>query len=295
LRLRNREPLGVDPATISYVILTHGHLDHCGYLPVLVKHGFRGKVLCSPPTKDVAEIILKDSARIKEEETGRANRRGYTRYKWAAPLYTLRDVKRLLPHFETHAANHQWIKITDELDIRFTSSGNILGSGFVEISGSFGCLVLPGDLGRSSPRILPPPEPIECTDVLVLESTYGDRIHASAPPADELAAVINETFTRGRRLADGEREIKFFGHWYHVRASVRQIGALSAHADQTEILNSLRGFRSNPRNIFLNHGEPSALRALAEKLRSTFGWQGVVPKLDAEYSLPEKSKRSVIV
>ncbi|MBI4947534.1 MAG: MBL fold metallo-hydrolase [Bacteroidetes bacterium] len=192
LRLKNREHLPVDVRDIHLVILTHAHLDHCGHLPLLVKAGYNGKILMTPPTRDLAEIILRDSAKIQEEDAERENRYGISKHKPSLPLYTVKDVELTLKYFET-CMDHDWIKISDNIRFRFMKNGHILGSAFVDLDCFGKRIIFSGDIGRKNSEILNDPVQLEEADFLVMESTYGDRLHPTTPVKDELADIINET------------------------------------------------------------------------------------------------------
>jgi metallo-beta-lactamase family protein len=199
LRLKNRESLPVDINSIGIVILTHAHLDHCGYLPLLVKSGYAGKILMTPPTRDLAEIILRDSAKIQEEDAERANREGFSKHSPSLPLYTLKDVENTLKQFYVYDDN-EWINISQNIEFRFIQNGHILGSCFVQIN-CFGRKILfSGDIGRSNDDIMKPPSIVEEAEFLVMESTYGDRLHATTPVKDELAEIINDTIHQSGNL-----------------------------------------------------------------------------------------------
>ncbi len=192
LRLKNREPLPITVSDIHTVILTHAHLDHCGYLPLLIKSGYKGKILMTPPTRDLAEIILRDSAKIQEEDADRENREGLSKHKPSLPLYTVKDVETALKHFYVYSDN-EWINLSPNIEFRFIKNGHILGSCFVEINCFGKRIVFSGDIGRTHDEILNPPSVIEGADFLVMESTYGDRLHGTIPVRDELAKIINDT------------------------------------------------------------------------------------------------------
>lgn len=199
LRLQNWQKLPVDPAEIDAVILTHAHLDHSGYLPLLVRNGFTGKIYCTAPTKELAKIILTDSAHIQEEDADYANKAGYSKHSPAKPLYTSEDVFRSLKLI-CPLSPDKWIKIADETKIRFSQSGHILGSAFVEINSLGTKIVFTGDLGRATPLMMRAPSQITAADYLVIESTYGDRIHSSESPLHVLKRVINDTLARKGHL-----------------------------------------------------------------------------------------------
>ncbi|HRK02186.1 MAG TPA: MBL fold metallo-hydrolase [Oligoflexia bacterium] len=199
LRLQNWAEFPIDPRSITAVVLTHAHLDHSGYLPLLVKKGFAGKIYCTPPTRDLSKIILEDSAEIQEEDADYANKKGYSKHDPAKPLYTIEDVRRSLRHF-TVVPNSDWFKINDRIKFRFKPNGHILGSAFIELKIGTTKITFSGDMGRKNPIILNPSSSPEKTDFLIVESTYGDRLHPNLSPARELKRIINETLARKGKL-----------------------------------------------------------------------------------------------
>jgi metallo-beta-lactamase family protein len=199
LRLKNREPLPVPVSDIGLVILTHAHLDHCGHLPLLVKAGYSGKILMTPPTRDLAEIILRDSAKIQEEDAEKENRYGISKHNPSLPLYTVKDVENTLKQFYVYSDN-QWINISPNIEFRFIQNGHILGSCFVEVNCFGKKIVFSGDIGRSNDDIMKAPSVIEEADFLVMESTYGDRLHGSVLAKDELGDIINDTIHQNGNL-----------------------------------------------------------------------------------------------
>ena len=196
LRLRNWSPLPIDPREIDAVILTHAHLDHSGYLPLLVKQGFKGKVYCTPGTRDLCKILLLDSGYLQEEEARHANKRGFSKHKPALPLYTEEDAKRSLSSLHA-VAFHTSFKINDKVEVSFVPAGHILGAAIVRIQAEGRSVVFSGDLGRLSDPIMNPPEAVKTADYLLVESTYGDRRHDQEEPKLALAEVINRTVKRG--------------------------------------------------------------------------------------------------
>ena len=192
LRERNWQQLPIDVSKIDLVILTHAHLDHCGYLPILVKSGYKGKILMSPPTRDLVEIILRDSAHIQEEDAEHANKHGYSRHKPALPLYITEDVENALAHFQA-CTDNEWISVSENIRFRYLKNGHILGSCFIEMICFGKTIVFSGDIGRKTSELLDSPTVIESADFLIMESTYGDRIHKETPIKEELADIIHAT------------------------------------------------------------------------------------------------------
>ncbi len=199
LRLKNREPLPVDEKTIDILLLTHAHLDHCGYIPLLVKNGFKGKILMTPPTRELVEIILRDSAKIQEEEARKANEEGYTKHSPAIPLYTEKDVEIALKHFEIRH-DIDWIQLSENISFRYLKNGHILGSAFIEMKCFGRKIVFTGDIGRTKNVLLEAPTVIENADCLIMESTYGDRLHPISDPADDIEEIIKHTLEKGGNL-----------------------------------------------------------------------------------------------
>lgn len=192
LRLKNWESLPLDISRLKAVFLTHAHLDHCGYLPLLYKGGFRGDIYCSEPTRDLAEIILRDSAKIQEEDAAIANKKKFTKHNPAVALYTEELVEKTLPLFKVVDASAP-VKINDDVEVTFYPNGHILGSCFLLVKAHGKKLIFSGDLGRPVSPLLNKPTPIKPADIIVMESTYGDRIHPSEDILDQLANVINDT------------------------------------------------------------------------------------------------------
>lgn len=196
LRQRNWDKLPVNPAAIDAVILTHAHIDHSGYLPLLVRNGFKGPVYCTHATADLCGVLLPDSAHIHEEEAERANRRHYTKHKPALPLYTVKDAETALKHLRPVSFGKDF-KLTDILRFSFSRAGHILGAGSVSITDDQTSVVFSGDVGRMNDPIMLPPAVIQKADYLILESTYGDRLHEDCDPKEKLGKIIRNTAARG--------------------------------------------------------------------------------------------------
>ncbi len=413
LRSKNWDELPIELNDLNYVFLTHAHLDHCGHLPSLVKNGYENEVFCTEPTRDLAKIILLDSGKIHEEDAKRANKYSYTKHKIAKPLYTIADAVETISRLKSFDYE-KWHIIDDTLKFKFVNSGHILGSAFVILNIKGKIFVFSGDLGRENPIILNKYKYIEKADYLIVESTYGNRLHKNSDVIDNLLKCINHTYskggilaiptfsveraqeiiyllsvlnrekklpkipiyldspmgvsatnvyfshigehklseddinsmmktvqlvsnvhtsrtvvkntepkivlagsgmltggrilhyldkiikdekntilivgfqaegTRGRGLIMGEKEIKFFGKYYKVRAEVFKINEFSGHADQDEIMDWLEHFESPPKLTFINHGEPHQSQALRTKIISTLNWKCTVAKMNEIYHL----------
>lgn len=416
LRLLNRAPFEVAPESIDAMVLTHAHLDHCGAIPLLVKNGFTGPIHCTKATYDLTEIILKDSAKIQEEDAQRANKYNYTKHKEAKPLYTQKDVLKALEQFVPHNYS-EWVLISPEIKFELLNSGHILGSSFVNMIAGGKKIVFSGDIGRTNPMLLYPPKKIKEADYVILESTYGDRCHPEGENIkDELLAVIEETYskrgilmiptfavertqeilyliyllikerklppihvyldspmginttnvydkyhelqnisheeinemydeaifikdaqmskaicldnspkivlagsgmieggriihylnnhmgnekntllfvgyqgagTRGRAIVSGNKEIKFYGTYHPVKCDIRNISSLSAHADQKEMIQWLNEFKTKPKTVFLNHGEPHQSDALRTKIEFELKLKCIIPGMNESFNLDQ--------
>ena len=200
LRERNWEPFPVEPSSIDWVVLTHAHIDHTGYLPRLVNDGFRGPVLANEATFELCQLLLHDSAHLQEEDALYAAKKGYSRHKPPLPLYTVEEAETALARFQTipRSGPH---RISDEFSVCLYDAGHILGSSIVELtiteSGKKTVVVFSGDLGRYNQPILKDPAPVRRADYLVCESTYGDREHPTDSRYDQLADAVNRAVARG--------------------------------------------------------------------------------------------------
>jgi metallo-beta-lactamase family protein len=199
-RLRNWEPFPINPGEVEPILITHAHIDHTGYLPRFCKDGFMGKIHCTHTTYDFLEILLKDSAHLQEEDAAWANKKGFSKHTPALPLYTVEDAENSLSYFAP-VYYGQELFIEDNLRVKFKDAGHILGSSFIDVRVGAGKnrkkILFGGDLGRPNIPILRDPDQVFDVDYLVLESTYGDRLHNDDSPTENLAKVINESVDRG--------------------------------------------------------------------------------------------------
>lgn len=415
LRLKNWQPLAVDPAEIDAVILSHAHLDHCGYLPRLAKDGFRGKIHATDYTAKLAEVVLLDSARIQTEDAKYAAAKGFSKHDKPEPLYEERDATRAIQQFKAEPFGTR-VKVADSTFVTFHSAGHILGAAYLEVEFFGKKLLFSGDLGRNSHPLLSAPAelPAGHFDAIITESTYGDREHV--PASDDFADVINETLdrggsvlipafavdrtevilvqlrelmetgairrvpiyadspmalkalafyreainqdspeirneiveqwrgkdpfdpgtlvelmsveesksindptspciiisasgmatggrvvhhlanmlpkqihtimlvgfqaigTRGRRLVEGEEEIKMHGRMVPVRAQIAQIESFSVHADSAELVEWLGSASEAPGQVFVVHGEAGAAADFSNRIKSSLGWKSHAPR-----------------
>lgn len=413
LRTQNWNDFPFRVNEIDLVLLTHGHLDHCGYLPRLVKQGFKGTIKGTEPTLAIASVILRDSAAIHEEEAQQANDEGYSKHQPALPFYTQIDAERAIDLF-VPVETDQWIAISENIQCRFKKVGHIIGATFIELEVYGKLIVFSGDIGRKSDPLLYPPEKPEWADIVIMESTYGDRLHPEddsesilieavqqaihkngtiiipsfaveriqtlmyklwklytknkipkipvfidSPMGNEVLSIFSSyanwhkltaaefdimkrhfnlitsyadtwktidnkrpkiviagsgmvtggrvlTYlryyldnpntqvllvgyqaegTRGRRLQDGEKEIKIQGKYIPVKAQIKTIESLSAHADQKELLEWLSELKNIPVQVFLVHGETHAMEALQLKIQEEYDWKVEIPKLNSSFDL----------
>ena len=196
LRLMNWEPFLFDPKQIDAVVLTHAHLDHSGTLPLLIKHGFKGPVFATPSTIDVCAVLLPDSGRLQEEDAAYANRHRRSKHEPALPLYTEDDAKRALRQLEP-LPFEQPADVASSFRLRLRPAGHILGASSVELTTKDTCVLFSGDLGRPDDAIMRAPSPIARADYVVVESTYGDRLHDTQDVESVLGDVIRRTAARG--------------------------------------------------------------------------------------------------
>lgn len=407
LRLLNWQTPEMDCSKINFVLLTHGHLDHCGWLPLLVKNGFYGKIYCTEPTKKIVQLILLDSAKIQEEEAAKANRENYSKHHPAKALYTVEDAKKVFPLL--HVVKPNEMVSIGAIQAKWILSGHILGASSIQVWIRDEILVFSGDIGQREDALLYPPQIPEAATYVFLESTYGNRMHTSTNPVIALERYIHEAFqrkgtiiipsfaveraqlimyflwqlkkenripnipmyldtpmgisvldlfaefhhwhrlelyeyeemcasfeiittyedtvsvienpnpkiviaasgmatggrilsyferylsdekscillvgyqaegTRGRRLLVGEKSIKMYGNWYQVKAIIRQIDGLSAHADQQELIDWVNQIPTPPKQIFLIHGEEDALWTLKEKLEDVYTGKIIIPYIN---------------
>ena len=427
LRLRNWQELPFSAAAVDAVILTHAHIDHTGYLPRFVRQGFRGPVYCSRGTADLLKILLPDSARLQEEDADYRNRHKITKHLPALPLYTEQDAREALKLLQVVKNTGGAFQVVKGISAQFRMAGHILGSShvLVQVDGAgedreSRSVLFSGDLGKyDQPIIRDPVAPPEC-DYLVVESTYGNRLHDTEEPKDALERIIKDAAaqksailipafavgraqelvylireledekripilpvsvdspmaaaatqayarptdehdeeyedalkitrtplrthsmvasttreeskrlnaaegariiisasgmmnggrvlhhalrllpdenatvvfvgyqaagTLGRRVADGEKEVKVLGQWIPVRCKIEKIGGFSAHADWKEVVRWLEEMPAPPRRVFVTHGEPDAAQAMAGHLRDRFGWQIEVPQYGEKFEL----------
>ncbi len=199
LRLRNWQDLPVPASSIDAIVLTHAHLDHCGYLPRLMAQGFRGRVFCTQGTQDLCRIVLPDAGKLQEEDAALANRHQFSKHKPALPLYTEVDAQRALTHLQP-CGYERTMPVASGIDVEFINAGHLLGSSYVRMAIDGRTILFGGDLGRFGRPVLPDPTMVAAADYLLVESTYGNRTHEQDDSGARLASIVNDTANRGGKL-----------------------------------------------------------------------------------------------
>ena len=247
LRERNWEPFPVPASSIDVVVLTHAHLDHCGYLPRLVAQGFTGRVFCTGGTAELAKIVMADAARIQEEDAERANRKGYTRHKPALALFTEEDATRAMLQLQPIGYNRP-MPIAPGIELEYLNAGHLLGSAYARITmASEGKTVLfGGDLGRYGRPVLPDPAPVPDADVVLVESTYGDRVHEADDGGSHLARIVNDTVARRGKIvipAFALGRVEELLYWVRFLEEKQAIPKLPVYVDSPMAVEVLAEYR----------------------------------------------------
>jgi metallo-beta-lactamase family protein len=247
LRQRNWEPFPVPPDSLDAAVLTHAHLDHVGYLPRLIAQRYAGRVFCTAGTMDLCRLVLPDAGRIQEEDARQANKRGYSKHEPALPLFTESDAQRALTHLYPVGYERD-IEITEGVTIRFVPAGHLLGSAFVLARLAGGKTILfGGDLGRYARPVLPDPTAALTADIVLCESTYGDRDHEQDDNGERLAAVIRDTAARGGKLivpAFAIGRVEELVYWVRRLEQERRIPVLPVYVDSPMATEALKYYIS---------------------------------------------------
>jgi metallo-beta-lactamase family protein len=245
LRERNWQALPIRADDIDAVILTHAHLDHCGYLPRLVAQGFRGRVFCTPGTQDLCRIVLPDSGRIQEEDAASANRHGYSRHSPALPLYGEADAFRALSQLQPVGYDRP-VPVAPDVEVTFINAGHLLGSSYARVRTGGRTILFGGDLGRFDRPVLPDPTLVADADYLLVESTYGNRVHDADDSGSKLAEVITSTADRGGRViipAFAIGRVEELIYWLKRLEDERRIPVLPVFLDSPMAVEALARYR----------------------------------------------------
>jgi metallo-beta-lactamase family protein len=254
LRLRNWQPLPVPAESIGAVVLTHAHIDHSGFLPRLFAEGFRGRVFCTPGTADLCRIVLPDAGRLAEEDAREANRHGYSKHAPALPLFTEADAMNVLPRLQPVGYDRP-VPVAPDVTVTFTSAGHLLGSAFAALDlsvngGRHRRVLFSGDIGRYDRPILPDPSPVHEADVLLVESTYGDRRHDPDDDGERLAGIVRNTVERGGKViipAFAIGRVEEIIYWLKRLEEARRIPVVPVFLDSPMAVEALKHYtrRSN--------------------------------------------------
>ncbi len=270
LRTRNRSAPPFAPKTLDAVVLTHAHIDHSGYLPLLCKRGFKGPVYCTRGTLDLLRILLPDSGYLQEEEARHANRWGWSRHREAVPLYTRADAERCLE--QLHAIPYdERFSVSREFEVSMSRAGHIVGSACVRVRHPRGSIVFTGDVGRPNDPIMKPPAALPSADVLVVESTYGDRRHPTEDALDELQAVLTRTFARGGTVLVPAFAVGRTQHLLHMVATLfarGRVDPVPVYLDSPMAIAATRIFLDHPQDQRLSRAQCRTMDELATLART---------------------------
>ena len=287
LRQRNWDALPFQPSSIDAVLLTHAHIDHSGYLPALVRDGFKGPIYCTDATYDLCKLLLPDSGHLQEQDAMLANRFGYSKHKPAMPLYGIEDAERALERFRP-LSFHDLHQLPEGVAARWRPSGHILGAGSIECHIGGRVIGFSGDLGRIGDPLLPDPEFLPRADLLLVESTYGDRRHAAVDPADALEQAIIRTAARGGTIvmpsfAVGRAQLIL----YHLNRLVeaKRLPHVAIYVDSP--------MATDASDIYCRH--PELLRLPPDSCRTAFSVARYVRSVDESKALDTDPRPKLII
>lgn len=286
LRLRNWTPLPISINDLDAIVLTHAHLDHSGYLPVLTRSGFKGPVYCTTPTRDLCEVLLPDSGYLQEEDARYANRKGFSKHRPALPLYTEKDGRSACGVMRPVAFDQE-IEIGD-LGVLLRPAGHILGAASVRIRSKQTSVLISGDLGRGDDLVMRPPADPAPADNVLIESTYGDRHHREIDPVAALGEILSRTIERGGIVMIAAFAV---GRAQAVLHSIAQLFESGAVRRVPVYLNSPMAI--NVTGLYERHAAEH--RLTPERCRASFGVARLVRTPEESRALNAKSGPMIIV
>jgi metallo-beta-lactamase family protein len=301
LRERNWHPLPVRATDIRAVILTHAHLDHSGYLPRLVGQGFRGRIFCTPATADLTRIVLADAAKLQEEDAERANRKGYTKHRPALPLFTEEEAARAMTLLQP-VGYERPVPVIPGVTAEFLNAGHLLGSAYarVRIESTGKTILFGGDLGRYGRPVLPDPSPVAEADVLLVESTYGNRVHEPDADGERFASIINETTVnqRGKVIvpAFALGRVEELLYWIDRLEEQKRIPMLPVYVDSPMAGAVLQVYRKRPEEL---DDDVRGSETLSEAMRrlalfSTANLR-VIARIEESRRIQESDEPSIVI
>ena len=272
LRLRNRAPLGVEAGHVDAVLLTHAHIDHSGYLPLLRLNGFKGKVHATPATRDLCKLLLPDSGHLLEEDAAFANRHGFSKHDPALPLYTRQDAVNCLPMIHGEAWHRPFVPAKG-FKATFTMAGHILGASSVLLEVAGRRILFSGDLGRPDDLIMLPPEDAPQADTVLIESTYGNRSHPADNVEEELADALQRLAARGGVAVLPVFAVGRAQAVLHAIGKLKQQGkipsALPVFLDSPMAVSTTDLYQRHPHAHKLNASELEALKHVAHMVETS--------------------------